>query len=76
MGKRFFLGNYYVTRVKDANPVDFEKAMMYSDNIYFAQEALEIGKDKFTEEAKKFGLGEKLPIEYGFATSLKSQKMA
>jgi len=62
-------GNYYVTRVKDANPVDFEKAMMYSDNIYFAQEALKIGKDKFTEEAKKFGLGEKLPIEYGFATS-------
>ncbi|MCM3736672.1 penicillin-binding transpeptidase domain-containing protein [Bacillus cytotoxicus] len=62
-------GNYYVTRVKDANPVDFEKAMMYSDNIYFAQEALKIGKDKFAEEAKKFGLGEKLPIEYGFATS-------
>ncbi len=62
-------GNYYVTRVKDVNPVDFEKAMMYSDNIYFAQEALKIGKDKFIEEAKKFGLGEKLPIEYGFATS-------
>ena len=45
-------GNYYVTRVKDANPIDFDKAMKYSDNIYFAQEALKIGKDKFMSEAK------------------------
>lgn len=62
-------GNYYVTRVKDASPIDFDKAMKYSDNIYFAQEALKIGKDKFTNEAKKFGFGEKLPIEYGFPIS-------
>lgn len=46
-------GNYYVTRVKDANPIDLDKAMKYSDNIYFAQEALKIGKDKFMSEAKK-----------------------
>ena len=26
--------------------------MKYSDNIYFAQEALKIGKDKFMSEAK------------------------
>ncbi|MFD3448740.1 penicillin-binding transpeptidase domain-containing protein [Microbacteriaceae bacterium 4G12] len=62
-------GDYYVTRVKDASPIDFEKAMIYSDNIYFAQSALKIGKDKFTEQAKKFGIGEKLPIEYPFSTS-------
>ncbi|MGR6012426.1 penicillin-binding transpeptidase domain-containing protein [Bacillus paranthracis] len=62
-------GNYYVTRVKDANPIDFDKAMKYSDNIYFAQEALKIGKDKFMSEAKKFGFDEKLPIEYGFPAS-------
>ena len=37
-------GNYYVTRVKDANPIDFDKAMKYSDNIYFAQEALKSEK--------------------------------
>ena len=38
-------GNYYVTRVKDPNaPVDLEKALMYSDNIYFAQAALGLGK--------------------------------
>ncbi|KFM98663.1 penicillin-binding transpeptidase domain-containing protein [Bacillus clarus] len=62
-------GNYYVTRVKDANPIDFDKAMKYSDNIYFAQEAIKIGKDKFMSEAKKFGFDEKLPIEYGFPAS-------
>ncbi|WP_242161614.1 penicillin-binding transpeptidase domain-containing protein [Bacillus cereus group sp. BfR-BA-01522] len=62
-------GNYYVTRVKDASPIDFDKAMKYSDNIYFAQQALKIGKDKFINEAKKFGFDEKLPIEYGFPVS-------
>lgn len=39
-------GSYQVTRVKNPNgPVDFEKAMMYSDNIYFAKEALDLGKE-------------------------------
>ncbi|WP_369899850.1 penicillin-binding transpeptidase domain-containing protein [Bacillus manliponensis] len=62
-------GKYYVTRVKDASPIDFDKAMMYSDNIYFAQQALKMGKDTFVKEANKFGFGEKLPIEYGFQAS-------
>ena len=62
-------GNYYVTRVKDASPIDFDKAMKYSDNIYFAQKAIEIGTDRFLSEAKKFGFDEKLPIEYSFPVS-------
>ncbi|EOO25735.1 penicillin-binding protein 3 MecA [Bacillus cereus VD133] len=62
-------GNYYVTRVHEANPIDFDRAIKYSDNIYFAQQALKIGKDKFISETKKFGFDEKLPIEYGFAVS-------
>ena len=38
-------GNYYVTRVKDASPIDFDKANeVLSDNIYFAQQALKNGK--------------------------------
>ena len=41
-------GNYFVTRVHEANPVNLEKAMVFSDNIYFAQTALGIGKDAFT----------------------------
>ncbi|WP_028399653.1 penicillin-binding transpeptidase domain-containing protein [Ectobacillus panaciterrae] len=62
-------GNYYVTRVKDASPINLEKAMVYSDNVYFAQEGLKIGKEKFAEEAKKFGFAEKLPLKYPFQES-------
>lgn len=62
-------GNYYITRVHEINPVNLETAMVYSDNIYFAQSGLKIGKDTFTEEAKKFGLGEKLPLAYPFQDS-------
>ena len=70
MDKRFILGNYYVTRVKDASPIDFDKAMKYSDNIYFAQQALKIGKDQYVNELKKYGFHEKLLIEYEFPISI------
>lgn len=63
-------GNNKVTRVDDiGRPVNLQDAYVYSDNIYFAMQALKIGKDKFTEEAKNFGIGEQLPIEYPFADS-------
>lgn len=57
-------GGYYVTRVKDAPSVDMVDALAYSDNIYFAQEALEMGAEKFEEHAIEFGFKEdyKLPI--------------
>lgn len=58
-------GGYSVRRVKDpGRPVNLTDALVFSDNIYFAQEALEIGKDKFAEEAKAFGLGEDIPFDY------------
>lgn len=55
-------GNYYITRVHEKTSVNLRDAFVYSDNIYFAQEALEMGKDSFLKEAKAFGFGEKLPI--------------
>ncbi|WP_158068802.1 penicillin-binding protein PBP4(5) [Domibacillus epiphyticus] len=57
-------GGYFVTRVKEANPVDMVDALAYSDNIYFAQEALEMGADKFEQNALAFGFQEdfQLPI--------------
>ncbi|UUZ97768.1 hypothetical protein LJK87_48560 [Paenibacillus sp. P25] len=56
-------GNYYVTRVSDAaSDINLSKALMYSDNIYFAQAALDMGKDRFTAELGKFGFGEKLEL--------------
>ncbi|WP_179232677.1 penicillin-binding transpeptidase domain-containing protein [Paenibacillus rigui] len=56
-------GNYYVTRVSESqSAVNLSKALMYSDNIYFAQVALEMGAQKFLEAAGRFGFGEKLPV--------------
>ncbi|MFD0673532.1 penicillin-binding transpeptidase domain-containing protein [Cohnella sp. GCM10027633] len=62
-------GKYYVTRVHVVSPVDLSKALIYSDNIYFAQAALAIGKTKFAETAAKFGIGERIPIEYPLVRS-------
>jgi penicillin-binding protein 3 len=63
-------GNYKVTRVKDTGkPVDLLHAFLYSDNIYFAQQALRIGQERFVQGAAGFGIGEDLPIDYPFNTS-------
>ena len=52
-------GNYYVTRVSDQPNVNLEKALVYSDNIYFAQAALAVGKDKFLSGLQDFGFDNK-----------------
>ncbi|QVY61340.1 penicillin-binding transpeptidase domain-containing protein [Cytobacillus gottheilii] len=63
-------GSYRVTRVKDpGSPVNFDQAMMYSDNIYFAQEALQLGKDSFMEGLKAFGFEEEIPYVYPLQSS-------
>jgi penicillin-binding protein 3 len=49
-------GNYKVTRYSDIKgTINLEKALIYSDNIYFARAALEMGSDPFAEGLKKFG---------------------
>ncbi|WP_102264562.1 penicillin-binding transpeptidase domain-containing protein [Mesobacillus jeotgali] len=49
-------GKYKVTRYSDVKgSINLEKALIYSDNIYFAQAALGMGQDTFTEGLKKFG---------------------
>ncbi len=61
-------GKYKVTRVTDpGKPVNIKDAFIYSDNIYFAQAALNIGKDDFAKESSKFGLNEELPFVYPMA---------
>lgn len=63
-------GSYKVTRVKNPGvPVDFDQAMMYSDNIYFAQLSLKLGKEKFAEGLKKFAFEEKIPFSYPLESS-------
>jgi penicillin-binding protein 3 len=57
-------GNYYVTRVHTASPVNLEKALIFSDNIYFAQAALKIGKDNLSTGLQNFWFEKTL--EYPF----------
>lgn len=63
-------GGYFVTRVKDyGGNSNLLNAMIYSDNIYFAKAALDIGKDVFSDKLKGLGLGEIIPFEYGMSKS-------
>lgn len=64
-------GSYQVTRVKDPkSPVNLEKALLYSDNIYFAQAALKIGQEDFISGLKKFGFDEEFPYSYPIEMSI------
>lgn len=63
-------GNYFVTRVDDyGQPTNLVNALIHSDNIYFAEAALDIGKDTLQSQLKEVGLGEKIPFEYGMSKS-------
>ena len=57
-------GDYKVTRVKDIASVNLADAFAYSDNIYFAREALEMGQEVYQTGLSKYVFGEelKLPI--------------
>lgn len=58
-------GDYYVTRVSDySGESNLLNGLVYSDNIYFAQAALDIGKDVFKDKLNNFGFGDKIPFEY------------
>lgn len=63
-------GNYHVTRVTDpGKPINLESALVYSDNIYFAQTALEIGKQDMENGLKNFGFETKLPFAFPIRSS-------
>lgn len=63
-------GSYYVTRDESySEPANLLNALVHSDNIYFAQTTLDIGKDTFASEVKNFGVGESIPFEYGLTSS-------
>lgn len=63
-------GDFSVTRLySPPNPVDLKKALVYSDNVYFAMEALKIGREPFVEGLTNFGFGEEIPFSYPLRTS-------
>lgn len=56
-------GSFQTTRVSsDVSQVDLKTALIYSDNIYAAQETLKMGEKKFRTGLDKFIFGEDLDL--------------
>ena len=64
-------GDYKVTRVhaEAPNPIDLNKALVYSDNIYFAQQSLKMGRETFVDGLNQYGFGEDIPFTLNLSTS-------
>ncbi|CDO03284.1 Beta-lactam-inducible penicillin-binding protein [Oceanobacillus picturae] len=63
-------GDYAVRRVSESSgPVDLKDALVRSDNIYFAMQAVNMGSEAYVKGLKEFGFGEDLPYEYPFTAS-------
>lgn len=62
-------GDYHVTTLHEYSPVNLENALIYSDNIYFAKAALNIGADNLMKSLKLLGFGQELPFEIKMSQS-------
>ena len=72
-------GNYYVTTLHAPSPNDLKNAITYSDNVYFARSALNIGKDNLFKYYKNLKIGEKITFELALNKSQyinKNQKVS
>lgn len=66
-------GNYQITTLTAYNgPKNLANALMYSDNIYFAQSALKIGADTLAEKLNQLGFNETID----FPLTLKKSQYA
>ncbi len=58
-------GKSKVKRVSTSEaPVDLDDALVRSDNIYFAMQAVEMGGEKFAKGLKEFGFNSDIPASY------------
>ena len=63
-------GNYNVTTLTSySGPKNVANALLYSDNIFFAQTALQIGKDAYMEKLNNLGFNESLDFPLSLAKS-------
>ena len=62
-------GDYHVTTLHEYSPVNLENALIYSDNIYFAKAALNIGADNLMKSLKLLGFGQELPFKIKMSQS-------
>lgn len=67
-------GDYQVTRVHDVSPVNLETALVYSDNIYMAQQALKMGEKTFRAGLNKFVFGKDLDLPFAMDAAQISNK--
>ncbi len=56
-------GDFYVTTLHAPKPNNLKNALIYSDNVYFAKAALEIGAKNLESGYKKLKIGEEIPFE-------------
>ena len=56
-------GRYKITTLKEYNGAVLSNALIYSDNIYFAKAALNIGGDILAEQLLNIGFDEAIPFE-------------
>lgn len=58
-------GNYFVTTLTEYDaPASLENALVYSDNIYFAKAALQIGEKALIEGFQKMGFTEEMQMPF------------
>ena len=72
-------GNYYVTTLHAPSPNDLKNAITYSDNVYFARSALNIGKENLFKYYKNLKIGKKVTFELALNKSQyinKNQKVS
>ena len=62
-------GDLFVTTLETYGDVTLQKALAYSDNIYFAQQTLNMGRQAFIDGLTKVGFGESLPFAMSLGTS-------
>ena len=63
-------GKYKIRRVEPIElPLDVEDAIVYSDNIFFAQVALDMGAKKFVKEMQALGVERPFATAYPFVPS-------
>ena len=68
-------GDYYVTTLTDyGEEVNLRNAMVYSDNIYFAKAALQIGGETLEQGFQKMGFGEEIEFPLYLQPSSYSNK--
>lgn len=63
-------GGYQVNRYHEIDgEFDLKRALTFSDNIYMAQTAMELGSDTFVQGMKDLGLGHEYDTDYPIYTS-------